>query len=76
MDPSTDLSLTLIGIAVCAGLALLGFRGRFREKTDIRAYRMPWMPIALLAIAVGFMLVVHLVNIFGFETGGGRGPGR
>lgn len=69
MDPSQDLGLTLVGIAVCAGLALAGLRGRFREKTDIRPYRVPWMPIALAAIAVGFMLVVHLVNLLGFETG-------
>ena len=69
MDASTDLTLTLIGLAVCAGLAFAGIRGRFAEKTDIRPYRMPWMPIALLAIAVGFMLFVHLVNLLGFETG-------
>ena len=69
MDPSTDLTLTLIGLAVCSGLAVAGLKGRFREKDDIRAYRVPWMPIALLAISVGFMLVVHLVNLAGFETG-------
>ena len=69
MDRTTDLTLTLIGLALCAGLALLGLKGRFAEKTDIRPYRVPWMPIALLAIAVGFMLLVHLANLFGFETG-------
>ncbi len=69
MDPQTDLILTIIGLIICAALAVAGIRGRFKEKTDIRPYRMPWMPIALLAIAVGFMLVVHLVNIAGFETG-------
>ena len=69
MDPSTDLVLTLIGIAVCAVFGVLGVRGRFAEKTDIRPYRVPWMPIALLAIALGFMLFVHLVNLLGFETG-------
>ena len=69
MDPSHDLALTLTGIVVCAALALVGIRQRFTEKQDIRPYRMPWMPIALLAIAVGFMLIVHLANIAGFETG-------
>ncbi|MGB3456256.1 MAG: hypothetical protein WBG08_10585 [Litorimonas sp.] len=72
MDPTLDLILTLSGIAVCAVLAVVGIRLRFREKTDIRPYRMPWMIIALVAIAVGFMLVVHLANLFGFETGGRR----
>lgn len=72
MDPNLDLILTLSGIAICAVLAFLGIRLRFKEKTDIRPYRIPWMIIALVAIAVGFMLAVHLVNLFGFETGNRR----
>lgn len=72
MDANLDLILTLSGIMICAALAALGIRLRFKETTDIRPYRMPWMIIALVAIAVGFMLVVHLVNLFGFETGGRR----
>lgn len=72
MYANFDLVLTLSGIAICAVLAAIGIRLRFRESTDIRPYRMPWMIIALVAIAVGFMLFVHLVNIFGFETGGRR----
>lgn len=72
MSDNFDLILTLVGIVVCAGLAATGIRLRFRESTNIRPYRMPWMIIALVAIGVGFMLFVHLVNIFGFETGGRR----
>lgn len=72
MDPTLDLILTLSGIAICAALAAIGIRLRFKEKTDIRPYRMPWMIIALIAIALGFMLVVHLANLFGFETGDRR----
>ena len=72
MDDNLDLILTLAGIAICAILAAIGIRLRFREITDIRPYRVPWMIIALVAIAFGFMLIVHLVNLFGFETGGRR----
>lgn len=72
MYANLDLTLTLVGIVICAVLAAVGIRLRFRETTDIRPYRIPWMIIALIAIAVGFMLVVHLVNLFGFETGGRR----
>lgn len=72
MSENLDLILTLSGIAICAILAAIGIRLRFRESTDIRPYRMPWMIIALVAIAIGFMLFVHLVNLFGFETGGRR----
>ena len=69
MDPTTDLILTLSVLAVCAVLAFVGIHKRFSEKTDIRPYRMPWMIIALSAIALGFMLFVHLINLLGFETG-------
>jgi amino acid transporter len=72
MSQELDLIVTLSGIVICAVLAFVGIRLRFREKTDIRPYRMPWMIIALFAIAIAFMLVVHLVNIFGLETGGRR----
>lgn len=72
MSENLDLILTLSGIAISAVLATIGIRLRFQESTDIRPYRMPWMIIALVAIAIGFMLFVHLVNLFGFETGGRR----
>lgn len=72
MDPTLDLILTIGGMIVCAVLAAVGIRLRFREKTDIRPYRMPWMVIALVSIAIAFMLAVHLVNLFGFETGNRR----
>lgn len=72
MDADLDLILTLTGIFICAVLAAVGIRFRFKEKTDIRPYRMPWMIIALVSIAIAFMLFVHLVNIFGLETGNRR----
>ena len=69
MDRSTDLTLTLIAMATCAIVALFSMRRQFLEKTEIRPYRVPWMFIALVAIATAVMLLVHLVNLFGFETG-------
>lgn len=69
MDPTTDLILTLTTLLVCVILAIVGIKKRFTEKTDIRPYRIPWMIIALVAIALGFMLLVHLVNLMGFDTG-------
>lgn len=72
MDADFDLILTVSGILICAVLAAVGIKLRFRETTDIRPYRMPWMIIALVSIAIGFMLIVHLVNLFGFQTGGRR----
>lgn len=69
MSHSDDLLISFIALAVCAGLAVLGFRQNFKEKTEFRRVRPPWMGIALFAISVGFMVLVHIANLFGLETG-------
>jgi len=69
MSHSEDLLISLIALAFCAGLVVLGFRQNFKEKTEFRRFRPPWMIIALAAISVGFMIIVHIANLFGFETG-------
>lgn len=69
MTTSTDLLISFTALAVCAGLAILGIRNNFAEKYDIRPHRPPWMIIALAAISVGFMVVVHIANVLGVETG-------
>jgi len=61
--------ISFIALAICAGLAVLGFRQNFKEKTEFRRVRPPWMIIALAAISVGFMVLVHIANLFGLETG-------
>ncbi len=70
MSHSEDLTISLIALAICGGLVVLGFRQNFKEKTEFRSVRPPWMIIALAAISVGFMVVVHIANLFGLETGG------
>lgn len=69
MSHSEDLILSFIALAICGGLVALGFRQNFKEKTEFRSVRPPWMIIALAAISVGFMIVVHIANLFGLETG-------
>lgn len=69
MTASTDLLISFAALAICAGLAMLGIRNNFAEKKDIRPHRPPWMIIALGSISVGFMIVVHIANVLGFETG-------
>lgn len=68
--PATDLSITLTALAVCAAIALLSYNRHFRRHDSVKPRMVPWSVIGLAALATGFMLVVHLVNIFGFETGG------
>jgi len=69
MSQSDDLLISFIALFVCVGLVILGFRQNFKEKTEFRRVRPPWMLIALAAISIGFMVIVHIVNLLGFETG-------
>ena len=69
MSHSEDLLISVIALLVCAALTMLGFRQNFKEKTEFRRVRPPWMIIALASISVGFMILVHIANLFGLETG-------
>lgn len=69
MSHSEDLLISFIALLICAGLTTLGFRENFKEKTEFRRVRPPWMIIALASISVGFMIIVHIANLFGLETG-------
>jgi len=69
MSHSDDLLISIFALLICAAIAVLGFKQNFKEKTEFRRVRPPWMPIALAAISVGFMVIVHIVNLLGFETG-------
>lgn len=69
MLPPLDqhLLLTLAALAGCAVIAVLSFRRHF-TPTD-RYRRINWMIVCLACVAVAFVLVVHIVNLAGFETG-------
>ena len=69
MSHSDDLLISVFALLICAGLTILGFHQNFKEKTEFRRVRPPWMVIALAAISIGFMIVVHIANLFGLETG-------
>lgn len=69
MSQADDLLISIIALLICVGLVILGFRQNFKEKTEFRRVRPPWMLIALAAISVGFMILVHIANLFGLETG-------
>lgn len=69
MSHSDDLLISFFALAVCAGLATLFFRQNFKEKTEFRRVRPPWGFMAIAAISFGFIILVHIINLFGFETG-------
>ncbi len=69
MSLSNDMTISLIGLTICIFFGVVGFRNHFKKHTTIKPHRLPWMLISLAAIATGFMLLVHVVNLFGLETG-------
>jgi predicted Abi (CAAX) family protease len=62
-----DLALTLGGLLICALGGVLTFRRHFIPGRNYR--RINWMVVCLAFVSVSFILLVHLVNIAGFETG-------
>ena len=69
MNISDDLLLTCIGLAACVIIGIFAFRRHFAKHDKLKPRMVPWIIISLAAIATGFMLLVHLVNILGIETG-------
>jgi len=72
MSPENDMTISLIGLAICVFIGVAGFREHFKKHKTIKPHRLPWMLISLAAIATGFMLLVHVVNLLGLETGRNR----
>ena len=65
---STDLKLSLLGLIFFAALGALSFNRHFAKHDKLKPRMVPWMLIFLACIATGMMIVVHLVNLMGFET--------
>lgn len=66
------MSLTAT-LAVLVPAALLFFYGSWRSAQPadpLKPRLIPWRPIMLIAGVVALLMLVHLVNTLGFETGG------
>jgi len=69
MSPSDDLLISTIVLVTCIVLGVMGFRNHFKVREVVKPHRLPWMLISLGSIATGFMVLVHIVNLLGVETG-------
>ena len=74
MDKATDLSVTIIVLIAALGLAALCWHLGTRERNQLKPRMMPWKFITFGLLATALMVLVHLANILGWQTGGGM-PG-
>jgi hypothetical protein len=69
IEPSMDLIITLCLLAGAVGLFAYG-RSVAARPVDIARVRMiPWNAVLVVLGLVIILLLVHLVNLFGIETG-------
>ena len=66
---STDFRLTVAGLALCLLIGLFSYHRHFSPVRGGGYRRVNWMVVGLAFVALGVMLLVHLVNLFGIETG-------
>ena len=71
-EVNTDLMLTVGGVVFFTVLGIVSYKLHTRENNSVEPRMVPWIVIAMGSLATVFMLLVHLVNLFGFETGGRR----
>lgn len=75
MSPQDDMILTLVGLVVTGALSAFCLYRGTRPHEELKPRMIPWMFIACGSFATCVMVFVHLVNLLGWETGGGL-PGR
>ncbi|MBL4871226.1 MAG: hypothetical protein JKX72_09755 [Robiginitomaculum sp.] len=64
-----NLLYAILALAACVSLGLFSYNRHTREHNELAPRMVPWIMIAMGSLATSFMLVVHLVNLLGFETG-------
>ena len=64
-----NILYTLLGLIACLSLGILSYHLHTREHNKLQPRMVPWIIIAMACVATSFMLIVHLMNLFGLETG-------
>lgn len=70
---SLHLILTLAGIVVSAGIAGFCSWRASLPRDDLKPKMLPWRFLMILAAFVTMLMLVHLINVLGYETGPGKG---
>ncbi len=64
-----NILYAFLALGACVALGLFSYNRHTREHNELAPRMVPWIMIAMGSLATCFMLIVHLVNLFGFETG-------
>jgi hypothetical protein len=64
-----DMTTTLILLAVAAGVFGYGSWVAARPADPLNPRLIPWRPIIIVAGVAGLLLIVHVVNLMGVDTG-------
>lgn len=66
---SEDLLLSALIFFGLIGFGIFGFNRQLGKNRDLRPRKVPWIFLGMAAFATAFMVLVHIVNLLGFETG-------
>jgi hypothetical protein len=69
MESTTHIGLTIAALLACAGFGLYSYHLGTRPHEKLEPRMMPWKFISFGLLATGMMVLVHLINLLGFETG-------
>ena len=74
MDDTTHMAMTISVLLGSLALAALFWHLGTRERNELKPRMMPWKFLTFGFLATALMVLVHLANLLGWETGGGM-PG-
>ena len=64
-----DLTTTLVALAVAAALFGYGSWRAAKPADPLKPRLIPWRTVSLIAGVVGLLMLAHVVNLFGVQTG-------
>jgi amino acid transporter len=68
-----DLTLTIAIFAAAAALFAFGSWRSAQPADPLKPRLVPWRLVVILSGVVGILMLAHVVNLFGIETGGRNG---
>ena len=71
MDKTTDMAITIFVLLASLALAALFWHLGTRERNDLKPRMVPWKFLTFGLLATALMVLVHLANLLGWQTGGG-----